>query len=131
MLFRTSNELGMECSNKFFLTADIISLAVDSGVTSGNKLGKLFKIIVLSVKHLQTPFSCIQILCCITRTYRIIGFLHRPVSTIYGKIVVKLRFVKPSPLHSSIIASARPKTKTMLKWRPPIIIDCLLQVDNY
>lgn len=38
----TSNGLGMECSNKFFLTADMISFAVDSGVTSGNKLGKLF-----------------------------------------------------------------------------------------
>jgi len=46
-----SNGLGMECSNRFLLTADIISLAVDSGVTSGNKLGKLFKIIVLSVKR--------------------------------------------------------------------------------
>jgi len=41
----TSNGLGMDCSSKFFLTADIISLAVDSGVTSGNKLGKLFTIV--------------------------------------------------------------------------------------
>lgn len=114
MLLTMSNGLGMECSSMFFLTADIISLAVDSGVTSGNKLGKLFKIIVL-LKRLQTPFSCIKILCCIIRTYRIIGFWHKPVSTIYGKIVVNLRFVKPSALHSSIIASARPKTKTMFK----------------
>jgi len=57
MLLRASNGLGMECSNKFLLTADIISLAVDSGVTSGNKPGKLFKIIIfLLAKRLQTPF---------------------------------------------------------------------------
>jgi len=54
MLLMASNGLGMECSNMFFLTADIISLAVDSGVTSGNKLGKLLTI-DLSVKRLQTP----------------------------------------------------------------------------
>jgi len=57
MLLKASNGLGMECSSKFFLTADIISFAVDSGVTSGNKLGKLFKI-VLSVKCLQALYNC-------------------------------------------------------------------------
>lgn len=41
MLLIMSNGLGIECSYKFFLTADIISAAADSGVTSGNKLGKL------------------------------------------------------------------------------------------
>lgn len=41
MLFIISSGLGIVFSTKFFLIADMISLAVDSGVTSGNKLGKL------------------------------------------------------------------------------------------
>lgn len=36
-----SSGLGIDCSKTFFLTADMISCAVDSGGTSGNKLGKL------------------------------------------------------------------------------------------
>lgn len=41
MLLIASSGLGIDCSSTFLLTADIISAAVDSGVTSGSKLGKL------------------------------------------------------------------------------------------
>lgn len=41
MLLITSSGLGIDRSNMFFLTVDIISFAVDSGVISGNKPGKL------------------------------------------------------------------------------------------
>jgi len=59
MLLDVSNGLGMEYSNKFFLTAVIISFAVDSAVMSGNKLGKLFKI-VLSV-NVYKPHTVVVI----------------------------------------------------------------------
>lgn len=41
ILFMRNNGLGMEISKQSLLIALIISLAADSGVTSGNKLGNL------------------------------------------------------------------------------------------
>lgn len=51
ILLIVSNGLGIDNSIMFFLTADIISEAVDSGVTSGNKLGKLVFHQIWLVKH--------------------------------------------------------------------------------
>jgi len=58
MLLNVSNDLGIESLNKFFLTAVIISFAVDSAVTNSNKLGKLFKIVLsVNVYKLHTVAS--------------------------------------------------------------------------